>query len=145
MHSNKRDNDWRGYGSFRITGHENVQIDGSEVAVIRATLDTDAPALGGRHQLLLFGEQAIEAQAFSQISGQPLEAAIYGWLRTTWIDGRSEAVLIVNRVTFFLPLRERKRAIELIKQMGRDGYSKRARGAAGERRRRGEAHPQKKP
>jgi hypothetical protein len=125
MHSNKRDNDRRGYGSFRITGHEAVRIDGDEVAVIRATLDTDAPALGGHHQLLLFGEQAIEAQAFSRSSGQPLEAAIYGWLRTTWVDGKSEAVLIVNRVTFFLPLRERKRAIELIKHVGRDGYSKR--------------------
>jgi hypothetical protein len=71
-------------------------VDGQEVPTVLCWVETDHPALGGRHQVVTYGQLARKVEAFVQAQGGPIDATVDGWLRST----DEVSVVIADRVSF---------------------------------------------
>lgn len=93
----KRNNMITCAGPLRITA-----VTHTEGLAVQATLDTDLPALGGRHHILITAERAEEILAFwrllakSDSAQDALEVTLHGWL---YSHARQPAVVIADRIT----------------------------------------------
>jgi len=78
---------------------------GLTVPVVEGLVDTDLPALGGRHHCVFYGRQALKVQAYQQAAAGLLDVKVDGWLRS---DGQVRVV--ADQVSFYCDEATRKRA-----------------------------------
>lgn len=83
-------------GPLSIREVKVMQIDGEEVPTVLCWVETDHPALGGRHQVVTYGQLARKVEAFVQAQGGPVDATIDGWLRSTG----QVSMVIADRIAF---------------------------------------------
>jgi hypothetical protein len=84
-------------GPFSVEEVKLVEVDGSEVVVALCWVETDRPALGGRHRVVAYGPLARKVVTFTQAAGGGLvDATVDGWLRS---DHELTAV-VAERVSF---------------------------------------------
>jgi hypothetical protein len=84
-------------GKLSVEEAKVVEMDGASVAAAICWIETDHPALGGRHLVVGYGFLAQEIVAFAQAAGgEAVDATVDGWLRTN-----DEGVSVVaDRVAF---------------------------------------------
>ena len=83
-------------GPLSIHEVKAMRIDGEEVPAVLCWVETDHPALGGRHQVVTYGQLARKVEAFVQAQGGPVDATVDGWLRSTG----EASMVIADRVAF---------------------------------------------
>lgn len=83
-------------GPLAIHEAKVMQIDGSEVPTVLCWVETDRPALGGRHQVVTYGQLARKVVAFVKAKGGPVDATVDGWLRSNG----EVSVVIADRISF---------------------------------------------
>ena len=83
-------------GKLQDLRPEQIQVGDLASSAAVATLETDHPAYGGYHQVILPEELALEVQAFAELTSGDLEVTIEGWLRS--VPGNS--VVVVDRVIY---------------------------------------------
>jgi len=93
-----------------------VNLDGNEVPIAVCAVETDRPALGGRHRVLAYGRMAQEVAAFVQAAGHnPLDCTVDGWLRTMPDES---AVVIADKITFHVGAEAAAEARRLLAEAG---------------------------
>ncbi len=94
-----------------------VNLDGNEVPVAVCAVETDHPALGGRHRVLAYGRLAQEVAAFVQAARHnPLDCTVDGWLRSS-PDNRV-TVVVADRIAFHVGTEVATRARRLLTEAG---------------------------
>jgi hypothetical protein len=102
-------------GPLSVEEVKVVEVDGANVAAAICWIETDHPALGGRHRVVGYGFLAQETVAFAQAAGgEAVDATVDGWLRTN-----EEGVSVVaDRVAFHVPTEVVERARCLLNRDG---------------------------
>ena len=84
-------------GPLSIEESKLVEVNGREVVAALCWIETDRPALGGRHRVVAYGQLAQEVVAFAQTAGGGrVDTTVDGWLRT--INGSS--MVVADRLSF---------------------------------------------
>jgi hypothetical protein len=84
-------------GPLSLGDTTTVYLDDEEVSVAICTVETDRPALGGRHRVYTYGNVARAVAAFWYAGGGvPLDCTVDGWLRTN----ERGSVVVGEKVTF---------------------------------------------
>ena len=101
-------------GPLTVDSVQVVSIDGRQVPACVCWIETDHPALGGRHQVVIYGQQAQEVIAFIRAGGGRVDATVDGWLRT--VEGGT--VVIADRCSFHVGGEVTTEARRLLQQGG---------------------------
>jgi hypothetical protein len=83
-------------GPLSIHEVKVMAVDDEEVLAVMCWVETDRPALGGRHQVVTYGPLARKVKAFVQAQGGPVDATVDGWLRSKG----EVSVVIADRIAF---------------------------------------------
>ena len=89
----------QGWLTLKASNLQTEQVDGQRVAYLRAKIDTDAPAVGGRHAVVLVGEGLDKARALLAMQGNKtvrVQAVVEGKLVTF----RGASVVQSEKVVF---------------------------------------------
>ena len=84
-------------GPISLQEVRTVEIDGSDVMAVVCWIETDRPALGGRHCVLTYGHLARKVVAFLRAAeGGRVNVTVDGWLRSADQGG----VVVADRISF---------------------------------------------
>ena len=93
----------QGWLVLKANGQQVEQVDGREARYLRATIDTDSPALGGRHWVVLTGEAQEKALRFLTALNAPavrVQGAVkgkcmsYRGRSTVWVQSADDLTLV---------------------------------------------------
>jgi hypothetical protein len=78
---------------------------GLTIPLVEGLVDTDLPALGGRHYCVFYGRQALKVRAYQQAAAGLLDVKVDGWLRS---DG--QVTVVADQVSFYCDETTRRKA-----------------------------------